>query len=146
VKDDEYVPMDDKEFSLAHPVNDKILDKDIFLHVTSSKNYEAIKTKGLQRNVLAKNWGISHKTICFNKLPENDFDREIVLNSMKNCYCKAACQKDNSSEGVVLQIKGRDLKKLGCNIYLDWNYPLVRRNDSEGRNIDSNSHRETQFF
>ncbi len=35
-----------------------------------------------------------------------------------------------------MQIKGRELKKLGCPIYVDWNKPYARIRNSEGIPID----------
>mgnify|MGYP005856551401 FL=1 len=45
-------------------------------------------------------------------------------------YCRNSCQKDGSSEGVVLEIKGKELKKLECPIYADWNKHIVPTYDS----------------
>lgn len=50
--------------------------------------------------------------------------------SIRHHY-EAACRTDKSSDGVILQITGRELKKLGCSIYADWNYnyPVKRTCD-----------------
>lgn len=47
-------------------------------------------------------------------------------------HCRNSCEKDGSLEGVVLQIKGRELKKMECPIYVDWNKPIVRTRNSVG--------------
>ena len=131
-----------EEFSKAHPV--KIKDTDVFLHGTSSKKYLAIKSIGfLKAKAPATNWGISKKGICFEKYDVHgtyaggraaDFT-EMTIRS----YCETTCRKDHSSEGVILQIKGRELKKLGCPIYADWNKPPPVIKDSEGIPIDVDS-------
>ena len=131
-----------EEFSKANPV--KIKDTDVFLHGTSSKKYLAIKSTGfLKRKAPATNWGISKKGICFEKYDEHgtyaggraaDFTEMTIRG-----YCKTTCRRDHSSEGVILQIKGRELRKLGCPIYVDWNKPYAVIRDSEGIPIDVDS-------
>lgn len=132
----------DEKFSRANPV--KIRDADIFLHGTSSKKYLAIQSTGfLKRKAPATNWGVSKKGICFEKYDEHgtyagiraaDFTEMTVRR-----YCEVACRRDHSSEGVILQIKGRELRKLGCPIYADWNKNYNRIYDSEGIPIDVDS-------
>lgn len=132
----------EEEFSKANPV--KIKDTDVFLHGTSSKKYLAIKSIGfLKRKAPATNWGISKKGICFEKYDEHGTyagcrAADLIEMTIRR-YCETTCRRDHSSEGVILQIKGRELKKLGCPIYADWNkrYAVIR--DSEGIPIDVDS-------
>ena len=127
----------EEEFSKAHPV--KIKDTDIFLHGTSSKKYFAIKSVGfLKVKAPATNWGISKKGICFEKYNEHGTYAALTEMTIRS-YCETTCRNDHSSEGVILQIKGRELKKLRCPIYADWNknYTLIK--DSEGIPIDVDS-------
>jgi len=113
-------------FSRVHPVNAQIKDTDVFIHGTSSTRFSVIKLEGLKRKVDGKHFGISHNVICFEKLLENKHYRKAAIDLVKK-YCQIACDKDNSSEGVILQIKGRELKKLGCPIYADWNIGFSRK-------------------
>jgi hypothetical protein len=39
-------------------------------------------------------------------------------------------------------VKGRELKKLACPIYVDWNKNFPLKRDSEGKPIDVNSNAE----
>ncbi len=121
---------DDEIFSRKYPLNDIISDTDIFLHRTSSKRYELIKSKGfILRNVdFARNFSISTQGICFEKYTRANA-KTIDGTAMPN-YCRNPCKKDGSLEGVVLQIKGTELKRLGCPIYADWNKSIVRTYDS----------------
>jgi len=132
----------EEAFSKANPV--KIKDTDVFLHGTSSKKYLAIKSTGfLKRKAPATNWGISKNGICFEKYDEHgtygggraaDFT-ELTIRR----YCEATCRNDHSSEGVILRIKGGELRKLGCPIYADWNKPYPKIRNSEGIPIDVDS-------
>jgi len=134
----------EEEFSKAHPV--KIKDTDVFLHGTSSRKYLAIKSTGfLKRKAPATNWGISKKGIYFEKYDEHgtyaggraaDFTEMTIRG-----YCETTCRRDHSPEGVILRIKGRELSKLGCPIYADWNkrYEFIRDSEEEPINVDSNA-------
>ena len=122
-KDDEESFWED--FSKKHPLNVKIKDTDVFLHGTSSKKYSAIQSKGfLKRNVLTKNHQLSAPLAIYfekyNKYRQPDFTQYSAANCSKN-----ACENknDRSLDGVILRITGRRLKRLGCNIYVDCNYP-----------------------
>ncbi|MCW4040407.1 MAG: hypothetical protein NWE83_06615 [Candidatus Bathyarchaeota archaeon] len=130
--------MGDEDFSKAHPV--KIKDTDVFLHGTSSKKYLAIKTIGfLKRDTTATNWDISSNSIYFEKYDIHDtFARELIDMTIQK-YCEATCRKDQSSEGVILQITGRDIKHLGCKVYADWNKPYDIIRDANGKAIDVDS-------
>lgn len=124
---------DEEEFSRKHPLNSKIKDTDVFHHCTSLKRYLAIKSSGfLRRKVSARNYSISPPMgICFEKYIEQG-----VAEFSDKGHWRAACRTDRSKEGVILQITGEKLKKLGCPIYADWNdnYPVIR--DSEWIPID----------
>jgi hypothetical protein len=127
----------EERFSKEHPL--KIKDTDLFLHGTSQKKYLAIQAKSrLLRNVPVRNWGISRIGICFEKYVKQGQYCGVVDLTIKHC-CEVACENDGSSEAVVLQIKGRELKKLGCPIYADWNKPYEVIRNSEGIPIDVNS-------
>jgi hypothetical protein len=129
----------EEQFSKRHPL--KIKDTDLFLHGTSSKKYSTIQRTGfLLRKVPDRNWGVSRTGICFEKYVERGQYCAIgaasfVDRTIRQC-CEVACENDNSSEGIVLQIRGRELKKLGCPIYADWNKPYAIIVDSEGMPID----------
>jgi hypothetical protein len=102
----------EERFSKEHPLEAKIKDTDLFLHGTSSKKYSAIQAKRrLLRNVPVRNWGISRIGVCFEKYVKQGQYCGVVDLTIKR-YCEVACEKDGSSEGVVLLIKGRELKKL----------------------------------
>ena len=121
-----------EKFSRNHPLNEKIKDTDVFHHCTSLKKYLAIKSSGfLRRNVSERTYSISQSGICFEKYIEHG-----VAEFSDKGHWKAACRTDHSEEGVILQITGEKLKKLGCPIYADWNdsYPLIR--DSEWIPVD----------
>ena len=132
----------EEEFSKAHPV--RIKDTDVFLHGTSSKKYMVIKSTGLlKRKTPATNWGISEKGICFEKYDEHGTyagcrAADIIDLTIRG-YCETACRGDHSSEGVVMQIKGRELRKLDCPIYADLNKNYAIIYDSEGTPIDVDS-------
>ncbi len=135
---------DDERFSRKYPLNDKIKDTDVFLHGTSSKRVDSIKSKGfLLRNVdFARNFSISNSGICFEKYVTSGAHanpRTIDDIAIQN-YCRNSCKKDGSLEGIVLQIKGSELKKLDCTIYIDWNKPIARTYDSLGRPNGVNYH------
>ena len=135
-----------EKFSTEHPVTVK--DSDLFLHGTSSKKYFDIKRKGfLLRKVNGKNFSISQNGICFEKYDEHvtyagrnsaDFIEDVIRG-----YCETACRKDHSLEGVIVQIKGRELNKLGCKIYADWNTPygnaIIRNSMGKPIGVDSNA-------
>jgi hypothetical protein len=132
----------EERFSKEHPLEAKIKDTDLFLHGTSSKKYSAIQAKRrLLRDVPVRNWGISRIGVCFEKYVKQGQYCGVVDLTIKR-YCEVACEKDGSLEGVVLQIKGKELKKLACPIYGDWNknYPL--KHNSEGIPIDVDSEAE----
>ena len=131
----------EEEFSKNHPV--KIKDTDVFLHGTSLKKYLAIKSTGfLKRKAPATNWSMSRKGICFEKYDEHGTNAGVIailIEMTIRRYCETTCRNDHSSEGVILKIKGVELKKLGCPIYADWNKPYAKIYDSEGTPIDVNS-------
>lgn len=132
----------EERFSKEHPLTLKIKDTDLFLHGTSSKKYLVIQRTGfLLRKVPDRNWGISRIGVCFEKYVKDGQYCGVVDLTIKR-YCETTCKKDGSSEGVVLLIKGRELKKLACPIYGDWNknYPLIY--NSEGKPIDIDSEAE----
>ena len=119
--------MDYEQYSRANPIIVK--DDDLFLHGTSSNNFLNIRQTGfLKQAILIRNWGNSPNGICFEKYVkgENDVVLEVVAK-----YCRIACEKDNSQEGVILQITGKELKKLGCPILADWNLGLIIGIDSD---------------
>jgi hypothetical protein len=137
-----------EQFSKEHPLNLKIKDTDLFLHGTSSKKYWIIQTTGfLLRGVADRNWSVSQTGICFEKYVARAHPKQgqycgvsvadRIDHTIKMC-CKVACENDDSSEAVVLQIKGRELRKLGCPIYADWNKPYWKVRDVEGNPIDVN--------
>lgn len=125
-------------FIKKHPL--KIKNIDLFLHGTSSKNYLNIQRIGfLLRDVPNRNWGVSQRGICFERYPkEVGISVDDFIDLMKH-YCEVACEHDDSSEGVILQIKGRELKELGCPIKPDLNKPPEFRYDAEGIPIDVDS-------
>jgi hypothetical protein len=120
-----------------YPVTVK--DSDVFLHGTSSKNYEDIQSSGfLKKMVSSRNWGISTDGVCFEKwVKENDKAVLMVVTR----YCYSACKHDNSAEGVILKITGKDLKKLNGKIFSDPNKNSRLLHDSEGIpiGVDSDS-------
>jgi hypothetical protein len=132
----------EERFSKEHPL--KIKDTDLFLHGTSSKKYLAIQCTGfLLRKVPDRNWGVSRIGICFEKYVKQGqycgvSAADLADRTIKDC-CKVACENDGSSEAVVLQIKGRELKELSCPIYADWNKRYAVIYDVEGIPIDVNS-------
>ena len=131
----------EERFSKEHPITSKIKDTDVFLHGTSSKKYLAIQSTGfLRRKVPMRNYGISRKGICFEKYVEHGEYSGVTSLSIEG-HCKIACENDQSSEGVILQIKGRELKNLGCPIYADWNvgYPFVKDSEEIPIDVDSNA-------
>jgi hypothetical protein len=128
----------EKQFIQGHPL--KIKDTDLFLHGTSSKNYSAIQHIGfLLRDSVARNWSISQSGICFERYrKEAGISIDNFIDLMKH-YCEVACKRDGSTEGVVLQLTGRELKEIGCCTEPDLNKPLELKYDSEGIPIDINS-------
>ena len=132
---------DDARFSKKYPLNTKIKDTDVFLHGTSSKRYDAIKSTGyLLRNVSARrNFTISQSGICFEKyVASGKLANANTIDNAMTRYCLNACKNDRSLEGVILQISGRELKKLGCPIFVDWNKPINRILNSVGVPIGVN--------
>lgn len=133
----------EEQFSKEHPLNFKIKDTDLFLHGTSSKRYWYIQTTGfLFRRVPDRNWGISRPGICFEKyVKQGEYwgvrAADHIDHTIKKC-CRVACENDDSSEAVVLQIKGKELKKLGCPIYANWNKAYAKVMDVKGIPIDVN--------
>jgi hypothetical protein len=127
---------EDEQFSKQHPLNSKIKDTDLFVHGTSLKNYSAIQSTGfLLRTIPVRNYSISQADICFEKYYKQGKLFYIVDLTIRE-YCNMACRNDGSSEGVVLGIKGKELKQLGCLIYADWNTGFKRKCNSEGIPID----------
>lgn len=132
-------------FSKAHPLNAKIKDTDVFLHGTSSNKYSAIQSKGfILRDVPERNYPISEKGICFERYVKNNVDNIYVIIPTVRDYCRTACAHDQSLEGVILQIKGIELKKLGYPIYVDWIKQYTLITDSEGIpvEVDTNTPRK----
>lgn len=128
----------EKGFIKKHPL--KIKDTDLFIHGTSSKNYSAIQRTGfLLRNVPIRNWKISTRGIRFERYPKSRISFDQFVDHIVERYCKPACEKTHSSEGVVLQIKGRELNEIGCCVKPDSNMPLPYKYDSEGIPIGLNS-------
>lgn len=129
----------EKEFFKAHPLNKHIKDTDIFLHATSIKKYSQIQSTGrILSNMGKRNFSISQAGVCFEKYVEGNYcglDAKYYVDFTMERYCNTICETDNSKEGVVLQIIGKDLKKLG-NIYADWNKSYSLVHDSEGKPID----------
>ena len=89
----------------------------------------------LLRKINDKNFSISQNGICFEK-----YDKHGTYGGMNSAdfieysirrHCEAVCRTDQSPEGVILRITGKELKKLGCPIYADWNkpFPLKRTSD-----------------
>ena len=119
----------------------EVKDNDQFLHGTSSKRYLSIKSSGfLLRKNVDKNYPISHPgAIYFEK-----YDRAGTyagLNAgefIEKCisdHCRVSCKRDKSSEAVILQITGKELKKLGCTIYVDRNKNLPLKRSESGEAI-----------
>ena len=59
-------------------------------------------------------------------------------------HYSVACKRDKSSEAVILQITGKELKKLDCQIFIDPNKNLPLKRDEFGEalrplKVDSNS-------
>ena len=133
MQDDFVMFEEDERFSKAHPLTAKIKDTDIFLHGTSSKNYAAIQITGLlKRSTYVKNYSLSQAgTICFEK-----YDRKLPMDDITSNHCWAACETDGCTQGVILKISGKNLRKLHCPIYADWNYGYGREYDSEGLPVD----------
>ena len=125
-----------ESFSRKNPLNSRIRDTDVFLHGTSLKKYRAMQSKGfLLTRLKNKNFSISQNGICFEKYDEHGKYSDMIKNTIRN-YCETACRNDQSSEGVILRIKGRELKKLGCPIYADWNKNYIPKYNNEGIPID----------
>lgn len=121
-----------------YPVTVK--DTDVFLHGTSMKNYQDIQSSGfLKRNVSQRNWQLSNNdVICFEKwVKQND---KAVIETVTH-YCYSACTQDKSTEGIILRITGKELKKLNCKIYSDPNINsrLIRDNEGIPIGVDSDS-------
>ena len=127
---------EDEAFSRKYPLNKKIKDTDVFLHGTSSKRYDSIKSSGylLRKVGFERNFSISQPRICFEKYVTSGkrANAKIIDDVAMINYCSNSCKKDGSLEGVILQIKGRELKKLDCPIYVDWNKPIARTKNSAG--------------
>ena len=136
----------EEKFSKAHPLNSKIKDTDIFLHATSMKKYLAIQSTGrILKNVPQRNFQISQAGVCFEKYEDGKFggaDAKGVVDLTLNGYCNDNCRNDHSKEGVILQTTGKDIKKIGCSIYADWNKRIPYLYDDEHRpvDVDYNSH------
>jgi hypothetical protein len=118
---------DDEQYCRDNPV--EVKDEDLFLHGTSSNNFLNIKSSGFLKQAVSKrNWGNSPKGICFEKYVKGKND--VVLDVVTR-WSRIACKKDKSLEGVILQINGVDLKKLGCPILADWNMGYPIKHDEE---------------
>lgn len=127
----------DEKFSKDHPL--KINDLYIFLHGTSSNKFLQIKDSGfLLRKPPVRNYSLSQGGVYFEKYCRNYANSDVTRLTIKGC-CQAACRNDNSSEGVILQIKGKQLNNLGCPIYADWNKHVPRIFDSRGIPVDVDS-------
>ena len=130
----------EEKFSKAHPLNSKIRDNDIFLHATSMKKYLAIQsTRCLLKNAPQRNFSISQAGVCFEKYEDGKHGgacAKRVIDLTMNGYCYDNCRSDQSTEAVVLQIIGKDLKKLGCPVYVDWNKHFPYLFDDEHRPVD----------
>ena len=123
----------DEKFSKAHPITSKVEDTEIFFHGTSSKRFLSMQSSGfLKRSVSdSENYTVSQAgTICFERYIESC--KRIIDENMRR-FCEAACNNENdgSTEGVILKITGRNLKRLGCPIYADWNYGFSHKRDSQ---------------
>lgn len=133
--------MEDEDFSKAHLLNSRIKDTDVFRHATSSKKYSKIKSKGLLlKQPPERNYSISQAVVCFEKYQNGKYcglNAKSFVDGTLESYCDTICRKDHSEEGIILQITGKDLKKLGCQIYADWNKPFPRVSD-EGMPKDVN--------
>jgi len=131
---------EEEKFSKAHPLNSKIKDKDIFLHATSMKRFLAIQQTGfLLKNPPQKNFSISQVGVCFEKYEDGKYcgaDAKGVIDLTMNGYCQTTCRADQSTEGVILQAFGKDLLKIGCAIYADWNKRTPRIRNKEGKAVD----------
>ena len=113
-------------------------DTEILLHGTSSKSFLSIQSSGfLKRSVSdSENYTVSQSgTICFERYIESC--KSIIQGNMVR-FCEAACnnKNDRSIEGVILKITGRNLKRLGCPIYADWNYGFSHKRDSQWLPVD----------
>lgn len=127
--------MGSKNFSKRHPLNNQMKDEYVFLHGTSSTRFSSIQDCGfIKRAEPGKNFSISPGGICFEKfdidgtyqgLSASDFIEDTVKD-----YCKNACKADGDLTGVILKVTGKELKKLDCSIYADWNkpYPRIKQN------------------
>jgi hypothetical protein len=127
---------DDEEYSRKHPLNDLIKDTDTFLHGTSLKRYELIKSAGfLLRDIPNRNYSLSTKAICFAKYVSSGklSNAKTIDKAMKEKYCLNPCIEDACLEGVVLEISGKALKSIDCHIFADWNEHVPRTfNQSSG--------------
>jgi hypothetical protein len=129
----------EEKFSKAHPLNLKIRDADVFLHGTSIKKYSAIQSTGFLLRNAPKNFSISQAGICFEKYEHGKFlgtDAKGLVERTLQGYCNTTCRNDQSKEGIILEIKGKELKTLGCRIYADWNKAMPYVYDDEGRPED----------
>ena len=126
---------DDEKYSRKFPLNEKIKDTDVFLHGTSSKRYDAIKSTGyLLRDVsVLRNFSISQPRICFEKyVTSGKLANGKTIDLMEKEYCFKPCKTDGCLEGVILEISGKALKKLDCPILADWSNPIPRTRNSLG--------------
>ena len=130
---------EEEKFSKQHPLNSKINDTDLFVHGTSKNNYLSIKSEGfMKRTGVVRNYSISIEGICFEKYYEYGLKFHVVDMTIKG-HCSAACKMDGSSESIVLQITGKKLKGLGCNIYAGWNKHVPRLYNAVGIPFDVDS-------
>jgi hypothetical protein len=128
----------DEQFSKKYPL--KIMDSDLFLHGTSSRNYSDIQRTGfLKGKALKRNWCTSRKGVYFVRYVKQEQSSADLVDMMMKHYCEIPCKQDGSSEGVVLQVKGRELKELGCPIYADWNVLFPFKYNKKGIAIDVDS-------
>lgn len=120
-----------KLFSKKHPLNRQMRDDYVFLHGTSSTRFSSIQDCGfIKRAEPGENFSISPGGICFEKFDINgtywgESASEIIEDTVKD-YCKTACKADGDLIGVILKLTGKELKKLDCPIYADWNKPFPR--------------------
>lgn len=110
-------------FSKKYPITDQINDGDLFIHGTSSKRFSKIRDSGyLLTKVKDRVQQISqNEGVCIERVPKKGKIIDVVRE-----YAKNACENDGSSDGIILEMTGANLRKLGCEIFADWNKPFSR--------------------